>query len=82
MADSDADHASDEPDRESAGKAPARRVMEMDCARCGAPVAFDLSKLPDHFPFCSMRCKTLDFGDWIEPREDDEDEDSGDDAEA
>jgi endogenous inhibitor of DNA gyrase (YacG/DUF329 family) len=46
----------------------------MLCSNCQKSVAFDLSKMPAHFPFCSMRCKALDLGMWLEPEED-EDED-------
>lgn len=51
------------------------RITEMLCSNCQKSVVFDLSKMPAHFPFCSMRCKALDLGMWLEP-EDEEDEDS------
>ena len=49
-----------------------RKLTEMPCSRCGKTGLFDLQDVPAHFPFCSMRCKTLDLGDWLEPAEDED----------
>lgn len=36
------------------------------CPRCGAVSEVDESKpLPEHFPFCSERCRLIDLGKWF-----------------
>jgi uncharacterized protein len=53
------------------------------CPRCGAPVAW--ARDAPFRPFCSERCKTLDFGAWIDesyriPADDRDDRDDERDA--
>ena len=53
-------------------------VVELPCGTCGRELRFVLGALPDSFPFCSMRCKTLDLGSWLIAGEDASDEASSD----
>ena len=53
-------------------------VVELPCGTCGRELRFVLGALPDSFPFCSMRCKTLDLGSWLVAGEDSDDEGSSD----
>jgi endogenous inhibitor of DNA gyrase (YacG/DUF329 family) len=42
--------------------------IKMVCSRCGNEYLFqrtDEGKLPYHFPFCSTRCKDIDFLAWV-----------------
>jgi endogenous inhibitor of DNA gyrase (YacG/DUF329 family) len=34
------------------------------CAICAREVPYE-GKLPDLYPFCSARCKWVDFGKWL-----------------
>lgn len=52
-------------------------MSDIDCPHCGKSSRFNLTEIPKHFPFCSMRCKSHDLGEWLA---EDEDEDSEDDA--
>ena len=38
------------------------KVLEMDCPTCKKKVLWN-DDFPQR-PFCSMRCKQIDFGDW------------------
>lgn len=40
--------------------------MEIRCPQCGKPIVY--SKTNEWRPFCSKRCKLIDFGDWIEEK--------------
>lgn len=41
----------------------------LSCPTCGKPVtAVDEARLPEHFPFCSARCRLRDLGAWAEGR--------------
>lgn len=35
-----------------------------DCAICGRRVEFE-GPLPARYPFCSERCRMVDFGNWL-----------------
>jgi len=37
--------------------------MKVKCPQCGGPVVF--LNTNQWRPFCSERCKLIDFGDWI-----------------
>jgi endogenous inhibitor of DNA gyrase (YacG/DUF329 family) len=37
---------------------------EVKCPRCGKPALFAPEN--KYRPFCSERCKTIDFGDWAD----------------
>jgi len=37
-------------------------VTKVPCPRCGAPAVFAAAN--KWRPFCSERCKLIDFGDW------------------
>ena len=59
------------------------RVLEVNCPTCMTKVPW--SETSPWRPFCSQRCKLIDFGDWASQRHsipgetpllDDEDEDS------
>ena len=42
--------------------------MKLKCSLCGTPYEFVYKKeetLPEHFPFCSNRCKAIDLGKWL-----------------
>lgn len=52
-------------------------MSDIDCPHCGKSSRFNLTEIPKHFPFCSMRCKSHDLGEWLA---EDEDEDSEDDT--
>lgn len=39
---------------------PSKRVAKLHCPICKKPVK---STAPD-FPFCSLRCRTIDLGKW------------------
>jgi hypothetical protein len=36
----------------------------LPCPRCGRRVPIAVERRPDGFPFCSERCRLLDFGAW------------------
>lgn len=38
---------------------PRRMTKEARCPICGSP------RTPEHGPFCSKRCKTIDLGSWL-----------------
>ena len=42
--------------------------MQHTCSLCGTVYEFVWEKgtpLPENFPFCSARCKTVDLGKWL-----------------
>ena len=42
--------------------------MKHKCSICRVPFEFDYTpggKLPPNFPFCSLRCKQIDLGKWL-----------------
>ncbi len=42
--------------------------MEHKCSICGESFEFEYEKgkkLPQHFPFCSSRCKAIDLNKWL-----------------
>lgn len=42
--------------------------MKLKCSMCGTAYEFIYKKgvpLPDNFPFCSKRCKSIDLGKWL-----------------
>jgi hypothetical protein len=42
--------------------------MKHVCSICKTPFEFDYKpdgKLPPDFPFCSLRCKRIDLGKWL-----------------
>ena len=42
--------------------------MEIKCSICGTAYKFVFKKddpLPENFPFCSKRCKSIDLGKWL-----------------
>jgi uncharacterized protein len=42
-------------------------VVRIPCPTCRREVLADESKpLPEHFPFCSRRCRLLDLGKWAD----------------
>ena len=42
-------------------------TLRLDCRRCGAAMVVDQEvPLPQHFPFCSERCRLLDLGKWFD----------------
>jgi uncharacterized protein len=40
----------------------ARKPREVPCPRCGQPALFAAAN--PHRPFCSERCRSIDFGAW------------------
>lgn len=46
------------------------KSISVQCPSCQKKVDHDTNeKLSKSFPFCSMKCKTLDLGAWIEAAE-------------
>lgn len=44
------------------------------CPTCSEPLVFNLKKISTNFPFCSLKCKTIDLGEWLIAGEDEEEE--------
>jgi len=41
-------------------------IKTVKCPICGKDVKFnEKEKLPPNFPFCSLRCKLVDLGRWL-----------------
>ncbi|GEM_PF-1766883 len=44
-------------------------LYELKCPCCGGKVEWKKGeKLPLYFPFCSLRCKLIDLGYWLEEK--------------
>lgn len=43
-----------------------KRVLKVNCPNCNEIVVW--SEDSPYRPFCSQRCKTIDFGDWASER--------------
>lgn len=56
-------------------KAAKVQMSDIECPNCQKNSRFNLTEIPNHFPFCSMRCKSHDLGEWLTEDEEDEDED-------
>ena len=41
------------------------RTYKVTCPHCGKEVEYKESELGHPFPFCSVRCKMVDLGKWM-----------------
>jgi endogenous inhibitor of DNA gyrase (YacG/DUF329 family) len=75
MVTDDAARPADE--RKPADETPSRTQRRVRCPTCGAGTSW---RDNPHRPFCSLTCRLIDLGGWLDeryriaPREDDEDE--------
>lgn len=45
------------------------KVRKTKCPQCGKEVKFvEGEPLPPYYPFCSLRCKLIDLGYWLEEK--------------